>query len=353
MRWTKVCHLKFANDPPGVARDSSLFTNDAISHGGIKQQQGSVNFFDTDAEVVIQIRNDSLQRFCGLQLMASIRPLLVPRRQNIIEGWMSFAFFVQSDGVLVGGIYDGQNWVAVKSAPGAIPFNQWSRVVFTFDGISRAKLCLDGQEIGQSTSMPLGMHQPHENITVGHWPSGDNRYTFAGEIGEIVIFRHDWQDHYSGARDAMLCNRRLNERQAGALAELKARLANLPEAQRAALRDRAKQEFRHTCALVRDLRAADARTPWRLAQASDRLLDTWCCGIEPRAFRLLVKETLFTTLNAGQRALLKSFVDQSPPLSESGTRPSPLVELEALFRATIPEYGDTMQQLSELARELE
>lgn len=33
--------------------------------------------------------------------------------------------------------------------------------------------------------MPLGMRQPPDVIGVGHWPKGDGRYTFKGELDPV------------------------------------------------------------------------------------------------------------------------------------------------------------------------
>lgn len=353
MRWTTVCDLQFQEYDQGAAVDSSRFRNDATIAGGVVTHGGYVSFTDGNAELVLRVVGDSLQRFSAIEIFAEIKPISVGRRLNVVEGWMSFAFFVHPDGQLLAGIYDGQNWISVASSPGDVPFGQWSQVYFHYDGISRGVLTVDGRQVGESSKLPLGMSQPRQNITVGHWPSGDSRYTFAGDMSRVQLRRRDYEDLFRDAVDAMLCNRTLTEFQVGAVAELRQRLRVLSPEVVDQLRECAHARFQVVINLIRDLRDDDPETLALLGRWNSRLLAAWCCRPDPTDVRMLTEELIGTALGQQQRERLKQFVEElEQAAAPCDWNQPPLDRLRELFHIVVPELAVVDDHVAQLTARL-
>lgn len=115
-----------------------------------------------------------------------------PHRHNLIEGFVSFALFIQPDGSLVGTIVDADgNWRGAVSQPGVVTPGSFHVADFIHDGINRCVLFIDGAQVsyadvrGPVRSVgPLG-------IAIGHWPDPPDNYTFEGYIAETQLFKYD------------------------------------------------------------------------------------------------------------------------------------------------------------------
>ncbi|HEX6870828.1 MAG TPA: LamG-like jellyroll fold domain-containing protein [Micromonosporaceae bacterium] len=353
MRWTTVCDLRFQEYGSGVAKDRSRFGNDAWLGGGVVTHDGSVTLPGGPAELVLRVDGDSLQRFSGLQVHVEVRPTDVGRRQNLVEGWMSFALYLQPDGQPVATIYDGQNWVAVSGGPGDVPFQDWSQVSFTYDGIGQALLAVDERPVGASSQMPLGMRQPRQNITIGHWPSGDDRYTLCGDLAGVLLRRRDYEDLFRDAVDAMLCSRDLTDTQMGAVLALRQRLATLSADTVRRLRACAQAQYHAVTELIHDLRQADPEATAQLGAWTDRLLQAWCCHPDPLEIRLLTEQLLQTSLTAGQRQRIKVFLAEFERAGAACDWDSPpLDRLRELFARVVPELVYLSEQVPRLTSTL-
>lgn len=285
MSWTTVSDLRMTAYQAGRAVDSTSFANHGDLLGNISSNQEYVRFLGDDAQVEIVAHDDSLARFAGLRVQALIRPLAITRRYNIAEGWMSFALVIESDGRLHGTVYDGHNWVGPDSGATKVPANQWSRVAFEFDGVSIARLTLDGATVATKLDMPVGMRQPQQVITLGHWPRGDHRYTFKGDIGHVRIERRDHEDVFADAVETAFCRRRLSPAQVDAKREMAYLFESLPEAEQQALRDCAKAQYEEMARLIHDLRALGGRETVKLRQLGTTLRAAWCCSLDVGAAR--------------------------------------------------------------------
>ena len=177
MSWTTVCDLRMEQYAGGRALDLSDFSNHADMLGGIAGHAGHVHFQGGDDQLEVPVRDDSLARFAGLRVQALVRPEAIVRRYNIAEGWMSFAFFIEQDGRLAGGIYDGQQWVGLDSGATRVADGAWARVSFEYDGVSIAVIKLDGAVVGHRLDMPHQVRQPQQVITlgIGHAPMDATR----------------------------------------------------------------------------------------------------------------------------------------------------------------------------------
>jgi len=115
------------------------------------------------------------------------------RRLNIVEGHLSFALFVNPDRSIQGTFLDPNgNWVGPRSSPGVIPPNTWLEIDYRYDGISLGQIFVNGVLVAARYDMrgPVRGMGPH-GIYIGHWPEPDDRYTFAGYIGETRLWKYD------------------------------------------------------------------------------------------------------------------------------------------------------------------
>lgn len=289
MSWTTVCDLTMGSYQASQTLDTTDFHNDANIFGSITTHPEYVTFQGKDAQLEVLIRNDSLTRFAGLRVQALIRPERITHRYNIVEGWMSFAFFIESDGRLSGTIYDGHNWIGPNSGASTIPPNIWSRVSLEYDGVSVAKLTLNGSVVGSRLDMPYGMLQPQQVITLGHWPRADGRYTLHGDLGHVRIERRDYEDIWRDAMQIGFCRRRLTPVQADAKREIEYLISTLEPSELERLRECAIKQSERMRAFLHELRSINPRGTVRLRQLGERLRGAWCCSfIAPVARQALL-----------------------------------------------------------------
>ena len=72
-----------------------------------------------------------------------------PHRHNLIEGFVSFALFIQPDGSLMGTVVDADgNSHGAVSQPGTVTPGGWHVADFIHDGINRCVLFVDGMQVG-------------------------------------------------------------------------------------------------------------------------------------------------------------------------------------------------------------
>src|SRR5439155_20699753 len=100
---------------------------------------------------------DNLQSFT---IEATITPANVGvARQNIIEGQSpSIAFFIESNGKLVGSVHTAAGWVTVDSGATLIKAGATQHVTFTRDANGNAEIAIDGKNVGKGT-VPGPIHK--------------------------------------------------------------------------------------------------------------------------------------------------------------------------------------------------
>ena len=147
----------------------------------------------------VRIRpSDTLSDLQGLrvQVRFKITPTGTAHRHNLIEGYLCFALVVNSDWSLAGSIYDRNNsWTGATSPPGVVQPNRWHTATFVHDGISAARVFIDGVPVGEGFASPgpvRSVRAPY-GLAVGHWPDPDDRYTLEGAIDEVKVWRVDKQ----------------------------------------------------------------------------------------------------------------------------------------------------------------
>tara|TARA_B100001250_G_scaffold393932_1_gene397228 strand:- start:1151 stop:2584 length:1434 start_codon:yes stop_codon:yes gene_type:complete len=136
---------------------------------------------------------------------ATADPLFPVHRLNLVEGEMSFAFFVNSKRQLVGTFLapatagGAPTWHGADSHQNApdgverlVPLNQWVRLTYEHDGFSTLRLYIDDVLVAENTSLIAGVPAVQMTGThIGHWPPNDPRYTFEGMIDEVKIWKYD------------------------------------------------------------------------------------------------------------------------------------------------------------------
>ena len=116
------------------------------------------------------------------------------RRLNLMEGFLSFALYVEADRALTGTIVDAAGqWRGASTRPGLLKTpGRWHVAELIHDGISRATLVLDGAPVAEAD----GVRGPVRSvgnlgIAIGHWPDPPSTYTFHGHIGETRLYAYD------------------------------------------------------------------------------------------------------------------------------------------------------------------
>jgi hypothetical protein len=112
-------------------------------------------------------------------------------RRNLIEGFVSFAFLLQADGRLSGGIVDANGAWTGATDNGAVTPGRWHEVEMIHDGVSTMGLKVDGQVVAVRTDVPGPVRSVGPlGIAIGRWPDA-NQYVFKGDIGELQLWRFD------------------------------------------------------------------------------------------------------------------------------------------------------------------
>lgn len=313
MSWTIVCDLQMNSYQGNRVLDASKYNNDANIMGVIQQQSGYASFGSLDAQLEVPVRDESLGRFEALRVQALFRSSQITRRFNLVEGWMSFALVIRDDGRLSGTIYDGQNWIEVESGAARVTPGQWSRALFEYDGVSIASLQLNGATVGSRLDMPVGIRQPNQVITLGHWPRGDNRYTFAGDLGHVRIEKRDYEDYGRDAMRIAFCRRRLSPEQAESLRELQLLISTMAPEQRDRVIACAKARSERTRLLLNKLRSLDRREVVRLRSLGERLRKAWCCRFDvPETHAALLEyfRAISGSPDSPERARFRALVDE-------------------------------------------
>lgn len=186
-----VLHLDLTGSRPD--QDRSGFANHGRLLGGATPVRdegvGHVRFDGVGGRIVVR-PSDSLRDLTSVLVVAEVNPSTLGEKRTILEGYLSFAFAVEADGRLAGGVYTGQGWFGIESRPQAVACGRWSQVGFQYDGASRFSLTLDGRVVAardlpvgpvRGVAWPLGLN-------LGGWPDADIRMWHGG-IRDVKLWR--------------------------------------------------------------------------------------------------------------------------------------------------------------------
>ena len=352
MSWTTVVDLFMDEYLANSVVDKSDFGNHANLIGSATSQSGYVNFTDVDAQIEIPVQNESLTKFEGFRIQALVKPNPLIRRYNIAEGWMSFALVINPNGQLVGTVYDGQQWIGPDSGNTLIQPNVWSRVSFEYDGISLGKLTIDETVVGQREDMPLGMNQPQQVITLGHWPRGDHRYTLSGALGHVRIERRNYEDYWRDAMGIAFCKRKLSNAQLDAQREINYLLSTFSEKEVIELRNCAQSQSLRMRALLKEMRSWGGRERVRLNQLADLLLNAWCCVFDGNRLKFELEryfQEVGVNVSKEQKEKFLGAISEFFELSKMCyKRGYPYDRIRELFLVIFPELSNYQSDIQEL-----
>jgi hypothetical protein len=123
----------------------------------------------------------------------TLQPTGAPQRHNLMEGFESFALFVNPDLSISGTIFDASsNWTGATSKPATVSTGKPHLAIIECDGINMVRLTLDGTVVGENyavagTVRDIGAY----GLTVGHWPNPQDQYAFQGEIFGVLLQKYD------------------------------------------------------------------------------------------------------------------------------------------------------------------
>ncbi len=130
-------------------------------------------------------------------IQAAVRFVLQPqgavRRFNLVEGFESFALFVNPDFSIEGTMLDAAGqWSGAQSPPGAVTPGTAHAALMLCDGAGAVQLFLDGKEVGGIYTTEGGVRSVGSlGIAVGHWPDPPAIYTFEGAIFAFTLQKFD------------------------------------------------------------------------------------------------------------------------------------------------------------------
>lgn len=197
MTWNPVVYYRFENH--AAVDDSNNGNNGFVELPSesrwidlpIPQVATAIKFDHPESKITLP-PNQTLVGWSGFRIVVTFNPAPFNRRINLVESDGGFAFFVESDGRLMGTINDGKRFYGVESSPGTIKPGIWYTAEFRYDPASSFTLFLDGKLIrlrvtNSDPVLPPGL----AGIRIGYWPGGDNRYTFLGLMGPVTIYTLD------------------------------------------------------------------------------------------------------------------------------------------------------------------
>ncbi|TQJ30260.1 LamG domain-containing protein [Microbacterium sp. SLBN-146] len=148
------------------------------------------------------ITREPFRRLTALKIEATVFLESTGARQNLVEGYLSFAFYVSPSGALVGtarapesagGAWRGIDSVA-NSPDGVartVPFGRWCTLTYIHDGYTNLVLLIDGQPVATTDSAPAPLQTVGwRGVHIGNWPDAD-RFTLRGSVGAVRLWRWD------------------------------------------------------------------------------------------------------------------------------------------------------------------
>lgn len=196
---------------PFPAVDTSPFSNHGVvlnaSHlpHGAQLNTGALHFTEPSSSVRVPMRQ-CWQRIGSIAVEAIVALEPAATRRNIIEGDGSFALFVNADDTIAASVYsltDGSTspaWNVVSSATHSpdgtkrkVSSKEWSKILFQHDGITRARIFIDGQLAAVRGDYRSGVPSvAGAGVVVGNWTL-TSQYAFKGAIDRVRVWKLDEQ----------------------------------------------------------------------------------------------------------------------------------------------------------------
>jgi hypothetical protein len=176
-----------------VAVDTSAYSNNGIP---IQVTPGYPGFLFNQPGSRISIPpSATLQNLGAIQAAVrfTLQPSGAPHRFNLVEGFESFALFVNPDNSVQGTILDATStWSGPTSAPGVVSDGATHTAILVCDGVNSVQIFLDGALVAEDYAVPGSVRSIGSlGIAVGHWPNPPATYTFEGTIYQFILLKYD------------------------------------------------------------------------------------------------------------------------------------------------------------------
>jgi hypothetical protein len=188
--WKTLAHQTYTRN---IAVDTSGFSNNGIP---VQVTAGYPGFaFDSPGSRINVVPAPTLTELDAIRV--AVRFTLEPRgaahRYNLVEGFESFAVFVNDDHSVAATILDANSaWNGVTTAPGVVTPGVSHTVVVECDGVNSMLCYLDGAMLADSYSVTGTVRDIGSlGLAIGHWPNPPDQYTFEGTIFEFLLQKYD------------------------------------------------------------------------------------------------------------------------------------------------------------------
>jgi hypothetical protein len=182
------------------AKGSTFDLSNSLNHGvpklvtaGTSSFDSSLRFTASDSRVMVP---EPRQFASPFSIAAKVRFYLQapphPMRCNLVEGFTSFALYVEASGALTGTIVDRFGaWIGATTAANAVQPNAWHDAWLIHDGISQLQLQLDGAVVAERYDIQGPVRGVGAlGVAIGNWPDA-GAYAFSGYIDEVKVYVYD------------------------------------------------------------------------------------------------------------------------------------------------------------------
>jgi hypothetical protein len=186
-----VLHHHYTN---GSTFDVSTFGNHGqpqLVTAGTGGFSSSLHFQAADSRVTVA-PSKSLSNPFAIAAMVRFYVEGVPAsRMNLMEGFASFALFIEPSGALTGTIVDANGaWSGASSPANLVTPGTWHEAWLSHDAISQLELKLDDVVVARVHDIYGPVRSVGElGIAIGNWPDA-GAYPFAGYIDEVKLYRN-------------------------------------------------------------------------------------------------------------------------------------------------------------------
>jgi hypothetical protein len=176
-----------------IAVDTSGYSNNGIP---IQVQPMGPGFGFDGPEARIQVRPSTSLSDLGCisaEVRFALAPQGMPQRYNLMEGFESFALYINPDLSISGTILDAAgNWTGATSASGLVTAGTQHRAAVQCDGMNIVRVVLDGKVVGANYAAFGAVRSVGAlGLTIGHWPNPGDGYAFEGTIFEVLVQKYD------------------------------------------------------------------------------------------------------------------------------------------------------------------
>jgi hypothetical protein len=179
----------------GSTFDISTFGNHGQPHlvtAGTAAFASSLHFQQSDSRITVAPAQSLNNPFAIAAMVRFYADGAMTARQNLVEGFMSFSFYVEPSGALTGTIVDANNlWTGTTSPASLVKPGAWHEAWLVHDGVSQLALQCDGVTVAVARNV-YGPVRSVGNlgVAIGNWPDR-GQYPFAGYIDEVKLYRWD------------------------------------------------------------------------------------------------------------------------------------------------------------------